>query len=157
MEVCRDEQPWEACALSSKRMEALSVLSMQSAPNLVNERQTGSVGIRKATTESIPVIDPHPKWTACSAMQLSAHSIRTAHLVAKNRARNSLRMEGSAVKADATASVPSRPTASRSFAIAGQVRGTRMRECCGCRRISVYFIFYVLMNFRYIRMRPCPT
>ena len=85
------------------------------------------------------------------------NGIRTTRLVTKNRARNSLRMEGSAVKADATASVPSRPTASRSFAIAGQVRGTRMRECCGCRRISVYFIFYVLMNFRYIRIRPCPT
>jgi hypothetical protein len=59
----------------------------------------------------------------------TAHSIRTAHLVAKNRARNSLRVEGSAVKADATASVPSRPTASRCFAIAGQVeeRGCRFR------------------------------
>ena len=142
MEVCRDEQPWEACALSSKRMEALSVLSMQSAPNLVNERQTGSVGIRKATTESIPVIDPHPKWTACSAMQLSAHSIRTAHLVAKNRARNSLRMEGSALKADATARMPSRPTASRCFVIAVQVRTQdyylsrasqyHFRLCYGC-------------------------
>jgi hypothetical protein len=44
-------------------------------------------------------------------------------------------MEGSAVKADAIANVPSRPTASRCFAIAGQVRGTE--NVGGCRLYNV--------------------
>jgi hypothetical protein len=48
-------------------------------------------------------------------------------------------MEGSAVKADATANVPSRPTASRFFAIAGQVRARRMSQ--------YVFVFHVMDAF----------
>ena len=125
MEICRDKQPWEASALPSKRMETLSVLSMQShqsAPRLFNERQDTLDQVvykrqkLKAYQSSILQHGRH------ALLHLTAHSIHTAHLVAKNRERNSLRLHGSAVKADATASVPSRPTASSFFAISGQVR-----------------------------------
>jgi hypothetical protein len=162
MEICRGKQPWEASALPSKRMETLSVLSMQShqsAPHLFNGRQDtlDQVVYKRQQLKAFQSSSIHrsaSKMTSSSATQLTARSIRTAHLVAKNTARNSLRLHGSAVKADATASAPSRPTASRCFAIAGQVRGRRTEDGCSMR---LFLSCTLWMHFRYFGNGPCPT